>query len=842
MEKLTKFWNSDKRAYIYSLLFTVIIVIFLVAVLHIYPFGDHNFRYWDCDQYFAFYGYLQRSLFSKSNLLYSWSKVLGGDMLSTYAYYASSPFNLLLFFFQKDLPLGVNFIALLKTLLTSLNFCLLLNAYSKGNCVAKGLFSTSYAFVGYATYYAWNASWMDGVLFLPILVFGMRKMLFEHKRLLYILVLAISLISNFYIGYMLCIATVICYFIYLIEEEGQFWKRIKATFLRYVICSITAAGLSAWLLIPAYLGLPAGRRQSLRSLVKDLTFNFKAIDLFPMFYTGSQQMDDQLNNMPVVFVGIVPFVLLIAFWVNKEIRMRKKAVAGIACLIMFFSLQLSAVNIAWHGFSDNAGFNYRYSFIFSFLLLLIAYYSFIHYSAGEETGYITAVIFLAGTAILFYPDRADFSAYTILLDVLCGLLSLYFIRVLHARQKWKKAAAGCLLSGMVLANIAANSWSFLWAGVDITSVAAYRAAENTFDSLTGTIQDGDFYRIANCNKYGRCDASQFNYAGVADYASTENPEILKTVRRLGMEQTWLWSAYGNANTPESTDDLLGLRYILSSEEMTNKNYRAVAEKDGVTLYQNEKALPLIYPVSTISDASADPENDFAFVNAFWHNISEEVGKDVFAVLQPDVNITPTDSGEDIDFAFQNIPDEQLYMQVPEVSNDVSVQMFINGEEKPYSSYQEIYYLGNGSDIHKVSFHVGGDMDASQICFAVEDIEAEQQYLAVISDQRPEVIEKTSSYLTFDSNQDEEQIYASSIPFDESWEIQVDGAGVSKENNLGFLAFSVPGGKHTVSLKYHPKGLQAGILVSVVMLTVLIIYECRRRMAPGNRGCTRQVDQ
>ena len=29
MEKLTKFWNSDKRAYIYSLLFTVIIVIFL---------------------------------------------------------------------------------------------------------------------------------------------------------------------------------------------------------------------------------------------------------------------------------------------------------------------------------------------------------------------------------------------------------------------------------------------------------------------------------------------------------------------------------------------------------------------------------------------------------------------------------------------------------------------------------------------------------------------------------------------------------------------------------------------------------------------------------------------
>ena len=69
MKKLRKFWNPDKQAYIYSLLFTGIIVIFLVAVLHIYPFGDHNLRYWDCDQYFAFYGYLQRSFLSKSNLL-----------------------------------------------------------------------------------------------------------------------------------------------------------------------------------------------------------------------------------------------------------------------------------------------------------------------------------------------------------------------------------------------------------------------------------------------------------------------------------------------------------------------------------------------------------------------------------------------------------------------------------------------------------------------------------------------------------------------------------------------------------------------------------------------------
>lgn len=53
------------------------------------------------------------------------------------------------------------------------------------------------------------------------------------------------------------------------------------------------------------------------------------------------------------------------------------------------------------------------------------------------------------------------------------------------------------------------------------------------------------------------------------------------------------------------------------------------------------------------------------------------------------------------------------------------RVLLIGKEKPYSSHQEIYYLGNGSDIHKVGFHVGGDMDASQICFVFEDIEAEK---------------------------------------------------------------------------------------------------------------------
>ena len=123
----------------FTILFTLIIVLILSWRLELYPFGDHYLRYMDGDQYFGFYSYLASTFYSSSNLLYSWSMSLGDGMLSTYAYYAASPFNLLLFFFKNNLILGMEVIDFLIVLLIPTCFYCF-DLFDQEYAIKKGVF------------------------------------------------------------------------------------------------------------------------------------------------------------------------------------------------------------------------------------------------------------------------------------------------------------------------------------------------------------------------------------------------------------------------------------------------------------------------------------------------------------------------------------------------------------------------------------------------------------------------------------------------------------------------------------------------------------------------------
>lgn len=176
------------RSYLFCIAFTLLIIGIIIWKLQLYPFGDHYLRYMDGDQYFGFYGYLQDSFFSNNDRIYSWSMALGNGMLGTFAYYASSPFNLLLVLFKNDLILGTEVIAFLKILFISCCFCTLLNSCDESQeCdefheMEKGIFSAAYAFIGYVVFYAWNTSWLDGVGFLPLMVLGLKRLLNDRKN------------------------------------------------------------------------------------------------------------------------------------------------------------------------------------------------------------------------------------------------------------------------------------------------------------------------------------------------------------------------------------------------------------------------------------------------------------------------------------------------------------------------------------------------------------------------------------------------------------------------------------------------------------------------------------
>ncbi|MBO4799900.1 MAG: YfhO family protein, partial [Lachnospiraceae bacterium] len=88
--------------------------------------------------------------------------------------------------------------------------------------------------------------------------------------------------------------------------------------------------------------------------------------------TGANSFDELVDGLPNVFVGILPLALAVLFFLHKGIERRKKGEAALLLGIYLLSFWIVAFDMLMHGGTTTNWFNYRYSYVFSFLLLLIA--------------------------------------------------------------------------------------------------------------------------------------------------------------------------------------------------------------------------------------------------------------------------------------------------------------------------------------------------------------------------------------------------------------------------------------------------------------------------------------
>lgn len=235
----------------------IAIVLVLMAVLRVYPFGDNTFLIWDMDwQYSSFFAHLHDILHGNASPWYSFSRAIGGDMVGVSAYYLISPFNLLFYFFDAEhIYAGIALVLLLKIGCTgwTMHYYLETKKEMAGNII----FSTAYALSGFMAAYFFNIIWLDGVLVLPLMVAGIERLVKEKKYLLYTISIAFGVMTSFYMGYMLCIFSVLyflCYYFFLSEQK----KKISTVFL-YAGSSLLGGMLSAATALPALYAMRDGK-------------------------------------------------------------------------------------------------------------------------------------------------------------------------------------------------------------------------------------------------------------------------------------------------------------------------------------------------------------------------------------------------------------------------------------------------------------------------------------------------------------------------------------------------------------------------------------------------------
>ena len=298
---------KQKRNYILAFLIPFFLLLLLFFALGFF-FSDGK-TIFTCDlhaQYKALYVYFRDNLFST----FSFKKGIGGSMIGTYAYYLASPFLFLLFLFPvSKLHIATLLILILKLCTAGLTMYIYLRSHFQDKKYLL-IFSTSYVFMSYVGAYFFHIMWMDAIYMLPLVILGIDKILKKQKPSLYIFSLMITILTNYYMGYIICLFSLLYFFYELYLSKSHNKKKI---FYMFLISSLLGGFLTSFLMIPTAIELSSSVRTSV-SPFSSITFTspFKVLS---SLFLGSHNYKDILSkNRYHIYVGIFTFILYILYF------------------------------------------------------------------------------------------------------------------------------------------------------------------------------------------------------------------------------------------------------------------------------------------------------------------------------------------------------------------------------------------------------------------------------------------------------------------------------------------------------------------------------------------------
>ena len=166
-----------------------LIMVFVYSACGMAPWGDNSVLIMDMsDQYVAFFAELRSIFEGESSIFFSWHKAFGCNFIGVFAYYLASPFSFItLLFPENQLPEAFNVADLHKDRACRDVLCAFLRLAFNKRPWAILLFACCYALMSYSSVYSLSIMWLDGLIFLPMIMLGIERLLkikLEDKKAL----------------------------------------------------------------------------------------------------------------------------------------------------------------------------------------------------------------------------------------------------------------------------------------------------------------------------------------------------------------------------------------------------------------------------------------------------------------------------------------------------------------------------------------------------------------------------------------------------------------------------------------------------------------------------------
>ena len=814
--------------------------------------------YWNSDtspllgdgfhQYVIFDLNLRNILHGSDSLFYTFTSGLGLNFYALSSYYLGSFLSPLVYFFDvSSMPDAVYLSTLLKFGLIGLStFFSLSKLFKNIPAPLRLALSTSYALMSFTVSQLEIKTWLDVFILIPLILTGLHLLITEKKRILYFTSLSILFIQNYYFGYMTALFLVVWYFCQLSWD----FKSRKYSFLDFFLTSLLAGLTSFIMTLPTLFDLRT-HGEKLTAITKIKTDASWYLDLFAKQFIGAFDTT-KYGSIPMIFVGLLPFILTIVFFTLKSIKFHVKLCYATLLIIIIASFYLEALDLFWQGMHAPNMFLHRYAWIFSTLLIYISAEVFNRVKDIKLWNVLFSItLLLSGyLATIYFKNHYSF------LTKLNILLTLEFLVVylLLLLALIKKLISLKIFSILILiftvSEVSFNASSQL---NGITKEWGF-ASRSTYDKdipsmeaiLEYTKQQPDtFTRTEKLQTQTGNDSMKFNYNGISQFSSVRNRSASTTLDKLGFKSSGTNLNLRYANNTIIADSLFGISYNISETYPDKYGFHPSYQKDNLTLYKNQFALPIafatqsLYKDVTFNDHTLDNQTQFlnqiAGLNEEYFypiNHHTDSGDNV-------VNLNGTDT-EDATISYSiEVPDNsQVYLSMTKLnfSNDKKkqVDIIVNGEKKSFTTDNAFTFFNLGYAEHKQTFDIqikfpgNAQVSFESPTFYRLDTKKYTEAIRKIKENPVEVSSYKNKVTVNYKVKNETSIFFT-IPYDRGWSAYQNGKKLQiQQAQTGFMKIDVPEGEGTITLSFIPKGFVAGASCSLIAIIVFIFYDIQRK--------------
>jgi uncharacterized membrane protein YfhO len=807
-------------------------IFFLLAlkISHIYPFGDNTIIYHDMQyQYLDYLTYFRNLLHGSGNIAYSFSIGMGEGTAAFFAYYLASPFNIILAFFSEDkIVLGITFLIMLKLASSAVTmFIYLSKRFSLSNLSAL-LLALSYSMMGYNVLNCSNIMWLDGIIILPLIALGIHNLVYQNKKIMYFFALWYGIITNWYIGYMLCIFAVVYFIVenvlyYMKNKQNK--KGLFKSCTNFVFVSILSGMATMVLILPQTLQmLSQGESDFLKGIRAN--FNCSFLEGFKDLFLNGEKLTKQQTNPPI-YVGSFPIICIASLFVNKKERISKKYFALILICIGMAAYIFNPLNYLFSVMKIPSNHYYRHAFLFSFLLIMLAGMAL---QAGIKAHGVLAafIIGLLYDFVLNYEDKTSFY-FGLTCMILIGIFMLCY-KLLLDKQKNKLCTA--LLATLLILFVGfehVKDWN-----LELTDHTYTNSRITNYNQEISSImndikrEDSSIYRIdktsARFSNYN-CSVSQsesmsFDY----HYSSTRNVALSEFLMNNGYASVTKLTPY---HPIPVMDALLGVKYVIGQELPSDYHQLTNIGSENAHVYQNPYYSGMAYIVqnnlkgsTSLLPYSENPfESQSAFISAisglqdnyYFYNATTQIDTDHSCYCVWEIHVT------------HNGP---LYAYIKNGSKNLNISVNDDLHFENYWFNNSIRYIGEfkQGDIVRIKASNGTNADQFELYATTLNYNSVTKALDVIRANNISITDwkdgEVKAHIT--ANQNSQIMFT--IPYEKGWIVKVNGSRVNYSDYAGaFITFNVPAGENDITMYFRTPGLTTGFIISILSILIFCIW-------------------